>query len=69
MGARTAIRKGAQATSKFARALAKVGEKVAPIIGGLLNLAAKHLTLSADAVGFLAKKFMVTCCRYCVYFV
>ena len=32
MGARTAIKKGAQATSKFARALAKVGEKVAPII-------------------------------------
>ena len=48
-------KKGAQATSKFAKALAKVGEKVAPIIGGLLNLAAKLLTLSADAVGFLAK--------------
>ena len=55
MGARTAIKKGAQATSKFARALAKVGEKVAPIIGGLLSLAAKPLTLSANAVGFLAK--------------
>ena len=54
-GARTAIKKGAQATSKFAKALAKVGEKVAPIIGGLLNLAAKLLTLSASAVGFLAK--------------
>ena len=55
MGARTVIKKGARATSKFARTLAKVGEKVAPIIGGLLNLAAKLLTLSADAVGFLAK--------------
>ena len=55
MGARTVIKKGARATSKFARALAKVGEKVAPVIGGLLNLAAKLLTLSADAVGFLAK--------------
>ena len=55
MGARTAIKKGAQATSKFARALAKVGEKVAPIIGGLLNLVSKLLTLSADAVRFLAK--------------
>ena len=55
MGARTAIKKGAQATCKFAKALAKVGEKVAPIIGGLLNLAAKLLTLSANAVGFLAK--------------
>ena len=56
MGARTAIKKGAQATSKFAKALVKVGEKVAPIIGGLLNLAAKLLTLSENAVGFLAKK-------------
>ena len=46
MGARTVIKKGARATSKFARTLAKVGEKVAPIIGGLLNLAAKLLTLS-----------------------
>ena len=55
MGARTAIKKGEQATSKFAKALVKVGEKVAPIIGGLLNLAAKLLTLSAGAVGFLAK--------------
>ena len=55
MGARTAIKKRAQATSKFAKALVKVGEKVAPIIGGLLNLAAKLLTLSANAVGFLAK--------------
>ena len=55
MGARTAIKKGARATSKFARALPKVGEKVAPIIGGLLNLAAKLLTLSANAFGFLAK--------------
>ena len=55
MGTRTAIKKGAQATSKFARALAKVGEKVAPVIGNLLGLAAKLLTLSAGAVGFLAK--------------
>ena len=55
MGARTVIKKGAQATSKFARALAKVGEKVAPIIGNLLGLVAKLLTLSAGAVGFLAK--------------
>ena len=55
MGERTVTKKGAVATSKFTKALAKVGEKVAPIIGGLLNLAAKLLTLSADAVGFLAK--------------
>ena len=55
MGARTVIKKGAQATSKFAKALAKLGEKAAPVIAGLFNLAAKLLTLSANAVGFLAK--------------
>ena len=55
MGARTVIKKGAQATSKFAKALAKLGEKAAPVIGGLFNLAAKLLTLSANALGFLAK--------------
>ena len=55
MGARTAIKKGARATSKFPKALAKLGEKAAPIIGGLLNLTAKLLSLGADAVGFLSK--------------
>ena len=69
MGARTAIKKGAQATSKFAKALAKVGAKVAPIIGNLLGLVAKLLTLGAGVVGFLAKKIMAACCRYCVYFI
>ena len=54
-GARTVIKKGAQATNKFAKALAKCGEKAAPVIGGLFNLAAKLLTLSANAVRFLSK--------------
>ena len=55
MRARTVIKKGAQATSKFAKALAKLGEKAAPVIGGLCNLAAKLLMLRANAIGFLAK--------------
>ena len=59
MGARTVIKKGARATSKFARTLAKVGEKVAPVIGGLLNLAAKLLTLSAGVIDYLAKNLWV----------
>ena len=67
MGARTVIKKGAQATSKFARALAKVGEKVAPIIGGLLNLASKLVKCRCCRV--FSKKLMVACCRYCLYFV
>ena len=55
MGARTVIKKGARVTSKFATTLAKLGEKAAPVIGGLLNLRAKLLSLGADAVGFLSK--------------
>ena len=55
MGARTVIKKGARTTSKFAKALAKLGEKAAPVIGGLLNLTAKLLSAGADAVGFLSK--------------
>ena len=55
MGAPTVIKKGARATRKFAKTLAKLGEKAALVIGGLLNLAAKLLTLSAGAVGFLSK--------------
>ena len=54
MGTRNVIKKGARATSKFAKTLAKIGEKTAPVIGGLLNLAAKLLSLGADAVGFLS---------------
>ena len=37
MGARTVIKKGAQATSKFAKAPVKLGEKAAPVTGGLFN--------------------------------
>ena len=55
MGARNVIKKGARATSKFAKTLAKMGEKAVPIIGGLLNLTAKLLTSGADVVGYLSK--------------
>ena len=55
MVARTVIKKGAQGTSKFAKALANLGEKAAPVIGGLSNLTAKPLSLGADAVRFLSK--------------
>lgn len=55
MGARSDIRRGARATSSFAKTLAKIGEKVGPVLGGLLNLAAKILTLGAKSVEFLSK--------------
>lgn len=47
MGAKAAIKGGARATSKFAKALAKVAKKAGPVIGGLLKLTASLLTLGA----------------------
>ena len=49
MGARNAVKRGARATSKFAKTLAKITEKAAPVLGALLNLAAKVLTLGANS--------------------
>ena len=54
MGAKNAIKRGASATSKFAKALAKVAEKAVPVIGALLNLASKLLTLGAKGINFLS---------------
>ena len=54
MGAKSAIKRGASATSKFAKALAKVAEKAVPVIGALLNLASKLLTLGAKGINFLS---------------
>ena len=59
MGARTVVKRGASATSKFAKSLAKVAEKAAPVIGGLLNLAAKVLTLGAKGINFLANNLWI----------
>ena len=55
MGARNSVKRGERATSKFAKTLAKIAEKAAPVLGALLNLAAKVLTLGAKAVGFLSE--------------
>ena len=60
MGARNAVKRGARATSKFAKTLAKVAEKTVPVIGALLNLAAKVLTLGAKAVGFLSNHLWIS---------
>ena len=59
MGARNAVKRGARATSKFAKTLAKIAEKAAPVLGALLNLAAKVLTLGAKAVGFLSEHLWI----------
>ena len=59
MGARTVVKRGASATSKFAKSIAKVDEKAAPVIGGLLNLAAKVLTAGAKGINFLANNLWI----------
>ena len=51
------MKRGARATSKFAKALKKRAEKAAPVLGALLNLAAKVLTLGAKVVGFLSENY------------
>ena len=58
MGVRTVIRRGANATSKFAKFLGKVAEK-GPILGALLNLATGILKLGAKAVSFLAENLWI----------
>ena len=45
--------------SKFAKSLAKIAEKTVPIIGDLLNLAAKVLTLGAKGIGFLSNHLWI----------
>ena len=59
MGAKNVVKRGARATSKFARSLAKVAEKAVPVIGGLLNLAAKLLTLGAKGINFLSNNLWI----------
>ena len=59
MGARTVVKKGANATSKFARALGKIAEKAGPVLGALLNLAAGILKLGRKAVSFLLENLWI----------
>ena len=59
MGARNVVKRGASATSKFAKSLAKIAEKTMPVIGRLLHLAAKALTLGAKAVNFLSNHLWI----------
>ena len=59
MGAKNGVKRGARATSKFAKSLGKVAEKAVPVIGGLLNLAAKLLTLGAKGINFLSNNLWI----------
>ena len=59
MGARTVVKKGAKAASRFAKTLAKLAEKAGPVLGALFNLAAGLLKLGAKAVGFLSENLWI----------
>ena len=55
IGARTAIIKGVQATSKFAKALANLGKKLGPMLLPLFNMLAKLVSLGAKGLAWLAR--------------
>ena len=59
MSAKTVIKKGASATSKFAKTLGKLAEKAGPVLGALLNLAAGLLKIGAKAVSFLSENLWI----------
>ena len=59
MGMKTVVVRGAKATSKFGKALAKLAEKAGPVLGALLNLAAGLLKLGAKGVSFLAENLWI----------
>ena len=52
---RGTLRSGARATKKFAKGLAKVAEKVAPVLGALLNLVGNVLKLGAKGLDWLSR--------------
>ena len=54
IGARKAIVKGAQATSKFAKAVANLGRKLSPLIVPILNII-------AQAISWGVKAFVLAC--------
>ena len=59
MGMKTVVKKGANATSKFAKFLGKLAEKAGPLLSALLNLASGLLKLGAKAVSFLSENLWI----------
>ena len=59
IGARSAIVKGAQVTSKFAKAVANIGKKLCPVLGPLLNVIAQAISWGAKGLTWLASNLWV----------
>ena len=59
IGARNVIVKGAQATGKFAKALAKLGKELGPVLGQLFNMIARLVSLGAKGLAWLTSNLWV----------
>ena len=59
VGLRKVAIQGAQATSKFAKALAKIGKKIWPALGPLLNIVAQAISWGAKGLAWLASNLWV----------
>ena len=59
IGARNVIVKGAEATGKFAKALAKLGKELGPVLGQLFNMIAGLVSLGAKGLAWLASNLWV----------
>ena len=59
VGLRKVIVQGAQATSKFAKAVANLGKKLLPVLGPLLNVIAQAISWDAKGLAWLASNLWV----------
>ena len=59
IAARGAIKAGAKATGKFAKALTEVGKKLAPFLGAAVSLIGNILLLGAKGLRWIAKNLWV----------
>ena len=59
MGVRSVAKKGARATSKFAKAMANLAGKVGPVPASVLNLVAKVLSWGAKGIALLANNLWI----------
>ena len=69
MGARTVIKKGAQATSKFAKTLVKIDGKSRSGYRRSFKFNGKTIIVRCRRPWIFIEKFMVVSRRYCIYVV
>ena len=69
MAGRNALKRGAQAASKFGKALANLAKKFGPILSAIGTLVSKVLTLGAQGILFLAQNLwiLVLALTYFIY--